>query len=253
MDAAPLLASSDSRPQVTGGRIASRDDWPSTLAFRTASGVCTATAIGPRVVLTAAHCVDDGATGIVRLNPSDEVGVRCDHHPRYRGGEQGGDISADYALCLTAGPMPVPTRGSTVVGFEVLETSAERPGDGAEVVLLGFGCSERSQYGLLNEGDANVTVRPPRSQYGRNYIETGLASGAGQAAVCPGDSGGGAFTSSLSGRRVFGVNSRVRDGVSWISATSTDDFRAWANGWVEDPRRRVAICGLVGPQDSCRR
>lgn len=228
-------------PQVLGlgANPADRAKWPATLVFRNAlGGGCTATMVGPRAILTAAHCIDDGAQGSVEVGNT-SVTVTCRHHPAYPG-----DISADFALCLTAAELRRPDQG-----FERLHVEAGAPSVRDTIILLGYGCLTETgadrNFGALYEGTATVDATPGRDLY---FITRGGA------AVCFGDSGGGAYRAvNASGtvRRLLGVNSRGDiSRYSWISSTATAGFRDWASGWAN--QNGVAICGLSAGATGCR-
>src|SRR5688572_32627636 len=64
---APTL---DANPQVQiiGGRKADPAQWPATFVFANpAGGGCTSTAVGEHTIITAAHCIPNGATGVVEV------------------------------------------------------------------------------------------------------------------------------------------------------------------------------------------
>lgn len=229
------LGSGSIQLQVIGADPADPARWPATLVFRTPSGGCTATAVGPRVVLTAAHCVTNGQSGTVKT-ASGSLSVKCEHHPDYVR-----DISPDFALCTASRDLPF-------TPYERVNTSATIGSSGA-IQLLGYGClTEGGQdrtFGRLYQGQATVDETPtPGNLYTRTQ---------GGAAVCFGDSGGGAYahTNPAKTRRaLMGVNSRGDISTySWLSTTSTHGFLDWARTWSE--RHGTEICGIHPSAASC--
>jgi len=228
------LEPAGTEPQVIGGVRADPAQWPATLVFRTSAGGCTATVIGKRAVLTAAHCVTNGATGKIKLAPDKEVALKCSHHPGYPN-----DISVDYALCSAGADLPDVTEG-----FERIGTIAPKSGD--SIVLIGYGCIRKGgvdhTFGQLWWGSATVATVSNSSSY---FVTKG-------AAVCYGDSGGAAYSVANGGNRVIvGVNSRGDISTySSISTTRTNGFVDWAKGWSRD--NSAPICGIEGGAGKCR-
>src|SRR5512145_2693126 len=72
----PLPDDPTAEPQIIGGRRSNPADWPATFAFSN----CTSTAIGSRVLLTAAHCVGHGANGKLEIPGKKDIDVECAHH-----------------------------------------------------------------------------------------------------------------------------------------------------------------------------
>ncbi|MEQ8346580.1 MAG: trypsin-like serine protease [Sneathiellaceae bacterium] len=210
--------------------------WPATLVFRNAAGGgCTATMVGQRAVLTAAHCIEDGAAGHV-VHQGTRNRLVCSHHPAYPR-----DISADFALCIAAadlGDMP----------FEWLNTEPATLSMGKSITLLGYGCltsgGEDRNFGTLYQGVAEIAEMPGPDIY---YLARGGA------AVCFGDSGGGSFlaTDEPNERRLFAVNSRGDiSRYSWLSGTANPLFVDWARAWAGT--HDVKICGLHDEAQGCR-
>jgi hypothetical protein len=238
MDAVELLPTgAGTTGQVLGKTIpAIPSDWPATFTFKNVEGGgCTATAIGQKVILTAAHCVQDGSTGLVSTKAF-SAQVTCFHHPNYPR-----DISSDFALCAVNGV--IPKLGS---GFERINSDPELLPSITTIILLGYGClqpggADRS-FGTLYQGSADVQKLPGND----NFIIA-----AGDAAVCFGDSGGGAFSSaSPATRRLIGVNARGDiSKTSWLASTSGPVFTNWARQWSAD--HGVQICGLAAMAQGC--
>jgi hypothetical protein len=223
---------------VNGTAAVSPRDFPASFVFQTDKN-CTSTAVGSRVILTAAHCLAGAETGTVTIGDN-RLGVACTPHPDY-GGQS---LSADYALCVADADMEG-------IDFESIGTSLAHPRVGEEVVLLGFGCAEPlgrdRTFGTLRSGRTKVVaaVSTPSDQ---NILTRG------NAALCFGDSGGAAFfeLDRFGARRVIiGVNSRSDiNSTSELAATSTFQFLDWAVAWSND--NGVAICGIHTSAERCR-
>ena len=227
------LAEKGPGPVVIGGQPASVADWPSTLIFRTKVGFCTSTAIGGRVILTAAHCVDDGAKGVVKVGTK-SVTIACRHHQDYAK-----DYRIDVAICAANEDVPTPN-------YERLNTSLNVPKLGDKVRLIGYGCRQPGGGGpseSLYEGDATVSELPVS---GSAYTIT-----VGGAAVCFGDSGGGAYLIDGALRFVMGVNSRgdilTRSLLTTVAHKSVIDFIK-----AEAAKVSSKICGVDNDAQRCR-
>jgi hypothetical protein len=232
--------SSDGKAQIyiIGGKKSNSPDWPATFVFTTATGgPCTSTAISSRVVLVAAHCIDDNTTGTIELDGK-RIAVTCDRHPAYQhvpdnDPEWERKVSPDFALCILEEPL-------NGFPFENVNQSENVPPIGSKVRLLGFGCNQSGGtdggFGVLYEGNARVTKAPEPPSY---YTTT-----LGGAAVCYGDSGGGAYIFPTSTSRVLvAVNSKGDISMtSRLSTTGLRGFITWANSWSVE--HKAPICGL---------
>lgn len=237
MDITLTLLEPTAESQVIGADPASTTDWPATLVFRTRSGGCTATAVGKRVVLTAAHCVADGQKGSITTN-GQKARVTCNHHPDY----PSPDSSADFALCYS-------TRDLAFTPYENVNTVSSIGDKDESITLLGFGCIKKNgtdrSFGYLYKGTALATNNPSSSTL---YTIT-----KGGAAVCFGDSGGGAYATTATGRVLMGVNSKGDISLfSLLSTTATGSFSSWARNWLdEDDHDGARICGIDPAAVSC--
>jgi hypothetical protein len=277
------LAASGKMTLANGELIDDPTLWTSVvIAKRSSQRYCTATLIGPNVLLTAAHCVD----AKVPTNPSKTVGgtVRidgaplqlkgCAMAPAYQQSPLPTDdqprSSEDFALCEIVGN----------VGDGILETLE----DGAEmkvkasILMSGYGCINLRVFlgklqfddgeNKLRVGDAKIDavgVSDATASKGR-YLRTRTEND--EPILCPGDSGGPAFSGVSAEnqggprRRVVGVNSRVTaipDGgthvfFSFMASTSTKSFNEFLEQWraLRPATRKVCGRDFAAGSHSCR-
>lgn len=243
---------------------------------------CSATLIGPGVLLTAAHCLDpnDGTPLVTRasLKVGDQtLPITCEASPQYADAVKNNRYSMrqprvndDYALCEFAvkDSLPAPFNG---LKSEVVDT-AQPLAAGDAVVMTGYGCKdirigvdnqvETSNFdNVLRIGTAHVTQPAnPAGDYNDAFILI-VSSSSNKPILCPGDSGGPLITSTTANaeppqpRRIRGVNSTVtikpdNQGIgslaSVVTPLASDSFRIFLSTWVKEKMGR-GICGFNLP------
>jgi hypothetical protein len=259
------------RPKIGNGKEQDRKDWPASLWGGTAEPpsldrfaenlACSATLVGPRVLLTAAHCIADNGTVAVYRNGQKIANGTCDQAPgwksrRFTGGE-------DWALCLMNLDMPLPDGGDgRSKGFEVVAIGVGiRASDILQ--LTGFGCDENFRTdGRFIAGAAEIAVAPSaEAAYGATPFYQRGSSGPDPAAyVCEGDSGGADYMSfPNASRRAVGVNSArsLINGryASCSAILASDQGRKFVKDWLAEPEHKkkgAAICGVSPDARNCR-
>jgi len=229
---AEILAHYDVVPTLINGTPAQPGQYPATVRSRQGSSACTATVIGERTLLHAAHCMSNGGSATFSVGGVSYSSV-CTHHPLYRG-----NSTADWALCH------VNKKVEGIKYERILKQNTLTIG--ATVRLSGYGCIRPGggggNDGTLRIGDAKV-IRLPS---GNNY-DTVTNSGA---ALCFGDSGGPAFLYSGTMRWVFGVNSRgdIRT-TSYLSSLFVPVSVDFVGSWSASKGEK--ICGYHDDAPNC--
>lgn len=240
-----LTRPSGAQPTLRGARLANPKDWPASFYSVHAGGTCTSTLVGPRALLTAAHCVPNGAIVTVQL-PGKVYKGTCTQSDLYSPSPGDGQ-SADWALCLMESDI-------SVSRYETVNTDATRIRIGTELLLTGFGCTQDTGTGSDGNyriGEATVSALPSGSN---NDMTT-----SGDVALCYGDSGGGAFLflDTAQKKRVqVSVNSRIEvldDGrlgkSSFLSSTSTMASQSFLKRWAS--ANTADICGVTPSAKNC--
>jgi hypothetical protein len=203
---------------------------------------CTSSLVGPRVLLTAAHCVAAAATVKFQVNGQPYSAI-CDHAPAYHPKT---NKTADYALCLVGRDV------NDTPYFETISIDPARLRKDQELLLTGFGCTKAGGGGstsgtVYRVGESVITVLPTKSD---NRIIT-----EGDAAVCYGDSGGPAFLQRKGddgGPRIqVSVNAvgNIRD-KSGLASLSTPTALSFLRDWSAS--KNVRICGLHPEAVKCK-
>jgi len=227
---ADLSDPEDLSPALIGGTVAEPGEFPASPWVSN----CSSTLIGPKVLITAAHCVSNGGTKSFVIG-SNRYTSTCTHNPSYRS-----NSTADWSLCLVSQPV-------TGIKFESVATAEEAQCEvGKKYLWSGFGCT---RWGGSIDGKFRIGyVATTKCPSGTNYDTITR----GSVALCSGDSGGGGYVVFENGdRKLVGTNSRsnTRD-TSYVSSTYTAKFRDWASAWASS--KSVEICGISADAKDCR-
>ncbi len=230
------LAWAEVGPRLINGKAADPKEWPSSVYASMNGSRCTATIVGERTLLIAAHCVGNGQSAGFSIG-SDKYTSKCAQSPLYNG-----NSTADWAICLI-------DRKVDGVPYENINSDANRVKVGSQLTLTGYGCinpgGTGGNDGTYRIGTSKVT-RTPSGNSNDIVTESG-------AALCFGDSGGPAFfvDSQTNARWVVRVNSRGDiSTTSYLSSTSTTNAQKFITDWAKSNSQE--ICGIHSTAKGCR-
>lgn len=256
---APTAAASGAQTSIIGGDVAAIADFPS-LAFIAADTgknqgfSCTGTVIAPRLILTAAHCVEDLHFGGFTPAPDYKVATGRANFRRDQTGEilrvsgthvfpgfDPGTTHGDAALLVLASPTTAPA-----IPLAASTDSALYEG-GAGVLLAGWGLTRANAHSAPDDlhSTANVVLNPAscKAQVPRFYRPYSTAvqmcttdppdhANGG----CFGDSGGPAIAHRADGSPVeIGIVSTGGPACSTRLPnifTRVDRVSTWASEWI---------------------
>lgn len=221
-------------------------DHPSTGLFDTGSGTCTATLIGCRTALTAAHCVCD----MPPCNPAPGGFVYFQHSGIYP--VVGVGVNPGWAG-LGREDLAVLRLGAPVAGVQPSRLNMlGKPGAGASTLLAGFGTTPTGPTGLKRAGLAVLAPCVLAAPLALCYdFEAPLGAPGTDSTACPGDSGGPMFVTSggallLAGATSGGVGPGAADCTAPVQGVFSDVFsaRMWIEGQAAGDLGQATCGGL---------
>ncbi|MCA9653439.1 MAG: trypsin-like serine protease [Myxococcales bacterium] len=169
---------------IKGGEAVGPCGWPSVVKITPLSGggVCSAVLVHPRLIMTTAHCLDEGVAPEVVFGEDIEAGhvlaeiVECELYPSW---SLGGPEGTDFGFCVLDQPVLtvpiVPVAGGC-------EQTAITPG--ARIVQVGFGVDDDLVVGHKRMLDTSIYALTP---------DGGIEVRDPNGIICSGDSGGPTF------------------------------------------------------------
>jgi len=189
-----LANSVENHDPLVNGDVVDQEKYPAIIWI----GNCTATVVGPRVILTAAHC-NHGSDVSIQIHGSMYT-VAMISSPHYERSFQYFSPSADLY-----------TNSDLAVGF------LDRPVDitpvsvggeaklGQKGLLFGYGCNDR--WGQHRDGELRAGENQIAKATKNGMLMKGIKDGA---SGCPGDSGGPTLVESAHGElQLLGIHSQV--------------------------------------------
>jgi len=206
---------------------------------------CTATLVGTRTVLTAAHCIAPGVTGyrfVVEGQSFEAASVTP--HPLYDPSTE----SADVGVVMLAKAPPAPP----------MSLSPDAPVVGLPITIVGLGCPEGTAKGCVM-GTRRFARNVVDAVTGAAIVFTTRAGDADAGGHCDGDSGGPALATAGEQEVVVGVNTwgaigcrgenrdaRVDTVLAWLATTSGGDVHIAPHGtWVQPAASPPAARGCA--------
>lgn len=185
------IAAGPITPTLINGTPVPSGTWKEVVYISMGGGACSATLIGPRVLITAAHCGTTGTTATFTIDGK-KYSAKLTRSSLYPARDH--DISLGLVTEEVKGIEPKTVGGTATKGLEI--------------TLLGYGCTQSNNGNGAGGNDGILRI-------GKSVITSFQAydmvsTTPGGAALCFGDSGGPAFQTSNGeeGALLLGINSK---------------------------------------------
>lgn len=216
----PASAAADSR--LINGKPVDPGTYKEVVRIRSDGAGCTATVVGPRAIITAAHCAKTGGVATFTLDGKN-YSATMTRSPVYPG--QDHDINIGLVDQEVTGVQP-----ATIGG-----TATQNLG----LILLGYGCVNPGggggNDGILRIGESTIVEFSGFDMVSRK---------AGGAALCFGDSGGPAFVVGQNGKKyLLGINSKgnIQD-TNYNARLDHQESTKFLQNYTQ--QNNVKICGV---------
>lgn len=210
-------------PTLIRGTPVPAGTWQEVVRITSGGAGCTATIVGPRVIITAAHCTGNGATAKFTYKGT-SYSAKMTRSPLYPAKDH--DISVGVVASEITGAVPHQIGGAAATG--------------TEITLLGYGCINvgggGGNDGILRIGKSVITGFSGYDMVSRTP---------GGAALCYGDSGGPAFVGTEGNYKLLGINSKgnISD-TNYNARLDRQESQDFLKKYASD--NGVTICGING-------
>ncbi len=221
-------ALSSIKPSIINGTLAKTSEHSQVVALQDdTGGFCSATIVGPKTIITAAHCVPEDSS----------TEVTFDY------------LGKNYIVTLTGNPLFGPRSDQDfdiAVGVTNKEIKRAKPMNiggtakkGDDLELVGFGCHEAYPSKTWDDQKRKATV----AVTGFSYPNV-ITDSPDEVVVCDGDSGGAAFLT-VGGKTKLNAVITQSDNISesWSCRLDAEENDEFIKKMAKD--KKLKICGIT--------
>lgn len=215
----PASAAADSR--LINGKPVDPGTYKEVVRIRSDGAGCTATVVGPRAIVTAAHCAKTGGTATFTVDGKN-YSATMTRSPVYPGRDH--DVSLGLVDREVTGVQPASIGGTATQSLGL--------------ILLGYGCVKPGggggNDGVLRIGESTIIEFSGFDMVSRK---------AGGAALCFGDSGGPAFVVANGKKYLLGINSKgnIQD-TNYNARLDHQESKKFLQNYTQ--QNSIKICGV---------